>query len=529
MAAKTTHSLKRKAHFLGVKIRNLRKRNNLTMEDLSVRCVQIDPDAAPSVSYLSMIENGKRFPSEKMLACIARVFQKDREWFLDETREETAAPARHKRGGIRGVPLEPDFLFEKKHLQIAIPEMLSQTGTTGQQFTHLLIRAHQEYHQNHFPDLEKAADDVGGKQLPLSLEAVMDIAERLGLELRWFKRKPDRTVDDAGLNFRTLVRSFFEPPGIVYVNEVLKQHPARLKFDLATYIGHCVLHGKDSLKTINAAGRGPAEVIRENRGDFVESMSLDSEEILHAWRAFECSFFAGALLCPRAPLRQFLNRKAYAISAAETLGVSQSVLMRRMTAVSAYPHWHYFDAFPGGILKAVYRGNGIPLPFGNMRLVQDPCDHWAVFRMLNPERGQSSAQVSIMYNGDEPRVYSCESTQVRDLAGNSHVLCAGVDLNPALEAQGKNAPDIAQALMDHCRARRGSALIPKSIKTDLRSVARILNIEWVERGIEQEAKIICPRSSACPRKPQCAKRARPASEKFDMRKVRRQIMQECEA
>ena len=47
--------LRRKAHFLGTKIKNLRKRNNLTLEDLSVRCVQIDADAGPSISYLSMI------------------------------------------------------------------------------------------------------------------------------------------------------------------------------------------------------------------------------------------------------------------------------------------------------------------------------------------------------------------------------------------------------------------------------------------------------------------------------------------
>ena len=59
----TQHSLRRKSHFLGTKVRSLRKRNNLTLEDLSVRCVQIDREAGPSVSYLSMIENGKRVPS----------------------------------------------------------------------------------------------------------------------------------------------------------------------------------------------------------------------------------------------------------------------------------------------------------------------------------------------------------------------------------------------------------------------------------------------------------------------------------
>ena len=71
------HGIRRKAHFLGTKIKGLRKRNNLTLEDLSVRCVQIDPEAGPSVSYLSMIENGKRTPSQRLLEIIAEIFQKD--------------------------------------------------------------------------------------------------------------------------------------------------------------------------------------------------------------------------------------------------------------------------------------------------------------------------------------------------------------------------------------------------------------------------------------------------------------------
>lgn len=59
--------------------------------------------------------------------------------------------------------------------------MLSQTGTTGREFAHLLIRAHQEHHQNHFPDLERAAEEVGQKRLPLALDDLKDIAKSLGL------------------------------------------------------------------------------------------------------------------------------------------------------------------------------------------------------------------------------------------------------------------------------------------------------------------------------------------------------------
>ncbi len=81
---------------------------------------------------------------------------------------------------------------------------------------------------------------------------------------------------------------------------------------------------------------------------------------------FESSFFAGALLCPKMPFRQLLDKQGYEISSHHLAGVSASVAMRRMTAVSPYSHWHYFDAYTPGKLKAVYRGNGIPLPWGNM-------------------------------------------------------------------------------------------------------------------------------------------------------------------
>ena len=40
----------RNSHFLGAKLRALRKQNHMTLEELSMRCIQVDPRAAPSVS-----------------------------------------------------------------------------------------------------------------------------------------------------------------------------------------------------------------------------------------------------------------------------------------------------------------------------------------------------------------------------------------------------------------------------------------------------------------------------------------------
>ena len=497
-------NLTRKTHFLGTKIRNLRKRNHLTMEDLSARCIKVDADVAPSVSYLSMIERGKRIPSEEILEVIAEVFQKDVNWFLDgEPQEQDIIPLKGSRGGIRGMALEPSFLFSNDILQIAIPEMLSQTGTTGRQFAHLLIRAHQEHHQNHFPDLERAAETIGQKQMPLSIESIYDIAEQQGLTIKWFKRVSAKVRAQISAGPKQVVRSYFMPPATVYISEAMKAEPQRLKYDLAVYIGHSVLHNKEGIRSVKVADESPQKLISAA----AQSSTVDAKDILYAWRDFECSFFAGALLCPKVPFRQLLDRHSYEPEVSKIADVSTSVAMRRMTAVSSYPHWHYFDAYAPGKLKAVYRGNGIPLPWGNMRMVEDPCQHWAVFRMMNvPTSGAqliSSAQISVLMVAGEPRVYCCDSVNVEDLANQKHVLCAGIDLNPAIEAQGKDANQLAEALKQACIANGGSAAIPKAIKADLKTVARILNIGWIERGIENEVRLICSRGGECPRKPGC--------------------------
>ena len=496
----TSKSLLRKSHFLGTKIRNLRKRNNLTMEDLSTRCIRIDPEYAPSVSYLSMIERGKRVPSVEMLTVIAQVFQKDPEWFLDgEEQQLDITPTKGSRGGIHGMALEPGFLFSNDILQIAIPEMLSQTGISGKQFAQLLIRAHQEHHQNHFPELERAAEEVGLKRMPLSVEDLLAIVKQLGLSISWFDETPKEVLDELGVLSKNVSTSFFLPPKTLHLNRILKNHPTRLKYELAVHIGHAVLHNKDGVKSGMSVG-GAQEVVDSDSPD------MAPQDILHAWRDFESSFFAGALLCPKMPFRQLLDRHGYEISSHQGAGVSASVAMRRMTAVSPYHHWHYFDAYTPGKLKAVYRGNGIPLPWGNMRKVEDPCQHWAVFRMFDVEGQQSSAQLSLLEVQGQPRIYCCESTKVLDLAGNAHVLCAGIDLNPAIDAQGMDADAMAQELKALCNSQGGAGKIPPAIKSTLSTVANILNINWVARSLEKPAQLICSRGNHCPRDPACYQR-----------------------
>src|SRR5271155_5012250 len=228
----------RQGHFLGAKLRSLRKRNGLTLDELSARCVQVDAGGAPSVSYLSMVETGKRMPSAEMLEMLAGIFSKEASWFLDENTDLEGAPAPRQRGGLEAMPLETAFLFSHELLQNALPELLSQTGTTGRQFAQLLIRVWQETRHNNFPDIERAAEEGGKRQMPITLAAVMDLCNSHGLEIRWFDgdgRKPSGA----------LVRSRFEAPGTVLINKRLRNQEERLKYELAFFIGHKMLHNGD--------------------------------------------------------------------------------------------------------------------------------------------------------------------------------------------------------------------------------------------------------------------------------------------
>jgi hypothetical protein len=304
-----------------------------------------------------------------------------------------------------------------------------------------------------------------------------------------------------GHQFKTMIRSFFESPDNVYINERLLKDTARLKYELASHLGHKVLHDGDGLKSVHATGGqlgGTPESGTRNVG------GMNSRDVLFAWRDFECGVFAEALLCPKQPFRRFLMREQYQMEAREKLDLTPAVYMRRMTAVSPYRYWHYFDAYPPGYLRSVYRGNGIPLPWGNMAMVTDPCPRWAVFYMLRKGRsGAPSSQISVLQEGEQSSLYCCHSLRTADSAGNPHVLSVGVDLSPALESQGFYTASIVQSIAAACQKGGGQGPVPKSARQAIRETGRVLSMAWISEAVELPASIICPRSTECPRPVRC--------------------------
>ena len=187
-----------------------------------------------------------------------------------------------------------------------------------------------------------------------------------------------------------------------------------------------------------------------------------------------------------------------------------------------YPYWHFFDATAPGHFRAVYRGNGIPLPWGNMTQATDPCPHWAVFRMVGNAQNDSNSQISVLRENDRWQLYCCHTLRTRDMAGNPHVLSVGIDLAPALSSNEANGTQIVDGIGESCFRKGGQARIGRPAAEAIRAVANILSIAWVEESLEQPARIICPRSSRCPREGQCG--VTPPTRGRDINDVKHEIL-----
>ena len=217
--------------------------------------------------------------------------------------------------------------------------------------------------------------------------------------------------------------------------------------------------------------------------------------MLLAWHDFESSFFASALLCPRKAFRNYLIKNEHHVSVKNNLELSPALLMRRITAVSQYPYWHYFEAYQPGFLTAVYRGNGIQLPWGNLNAVHDPCPNWAVFRLLNEDYVQNpQSQISILKTDQSSHLYACYSIRIRDSASNLKLYSLGLDLIPALKDQGLDHKEILEMSVESCMKNNGESSLNDDATNALKQVGHILKIGWINDALEIPARIICPRS-----------------------------------
>tara|TARA_Y100000817_G_scaffold313546_1_gene309903 strand:- start:294 stop:1844 length:1551 start_codon:yes stop_codon:yes gene_type:complete len=483
-----------KTHFIGSKIKHLRKSNKMTLEDLTVRCYQVDSKSAPSISYLSLIESGKRNPSADFLKSVCTIFQKNKKWFYDHnlTANENI---KEKNNSFQ---LEPDFLFSKDILEKTIPGLLSQTATTGRQFAHILIRSYQEKNYNQFNYIEKEAEIIGKKRFPLTTEDVISLCKKNNLNIKWFNKDTFHTKGESEQEIKSLFRSFYNKEDkTIYINSKIKKDSSRVKYDLSTYLAHKVLHGGDGVVSNHVSG---GELGSSPKPFEKHSASLTQQDLLYAWRDFECSFFAGALLCPKMPFRKAMNRNQYDINSYKRFGLTPAVLMRRLTAISPYKKWHYFDAYPPGYLRTIYRGSSIPIPWGSSKIISNPCEQWGIFKHLNNLTiKRPLSQLSILKDNNNIYLYCSVSLKTNDAAGNPHVICAGISLNDAIDMQDHETKQILQEIYTYCYNAGGSKELQKKHKKVIYQIGIILNISWILDAIDNPVNIICHLNEDCPK------------------------------
>ena len=98
----------------------------------------------------------------------------------------------------------------------------------------------------------------------------------------------------------------------------------------------------------------------------------------------------------------------------------------------------------------------------------------------------------------------------------------GIDLLPALLSNDTHGAEIADSVGDDCFRKGGQSKISREAVDAIRAVANILNIAWVEESLAQPARIICPRSTRCPRQVHC--NGAPAKCARDITDIRREIL-----
>jgi len=98
----------------------------------------------------------------------------------------------------------------------------------------------------------------------------------------------------------------------------------------------------------------------------------------------------------------------------------------------------------------------------------------------------------------------------------------GIGLSPALRSHGVDADKVVSSITEACLHHHGEARISDFAERAIRAAAKVLNIAWVDDALGSPARIICPRSTHCPRTGRCEGAA--ASRAREIADVRNEIV-----
>jgi transcriptional regulator with XRE-family HTH domain/Zn-dependent peptidase ImmA (M78 family) len=421
---------------LGLKLRNLRLARQEGLREVAAR-------AGLSVSYLSELEQGKKYPKPEMLLRLAGALDVAYDDLVSLKVTEELSPLKEavSSGFLREFPFEL-FGVDREDLVRLIAETPDKTGALIQslvdigrsydvQVEHFLLsalRSYQQMHANYFEDLESAATEFRRTRgwavgAPVEPEALAEF-----LVDQWgFVIDRDSLVDNPELSG---FRSVFAPgsPPVIHLNRRLL--PVQQAFILAREVGYRIL--------------GLAERVQTSSSIKIESFA----QVLNNFRA---SYFAGALLMDRTTLEPALE-KLFARPAWES-----DEFLRIMSRCRATPEMFlyrltelvpqrfgldklFFMRFQrreeesGVALTKVFNLSGVPVPYG-LGLKEHYCRRWPGVRLVASDAPGSGVLVE----------------RLRFLAQDVEFIVLSLGRTLALDRTARSSVSIGFLLEERCR------------------------------------------------------------------------------
>ena len=269
----------------GIKLRQARTEAGLTLTEFAEQ-------SELSISYLTEIEKGSKYPRTDKILKMAEVLRKD----YDELVSIHLEPGLAYLETALSSSVLRQFPFEEFGLEISsLVRLLTRAPVHVSAFLHALIsigrhydmsheqfllaalRSYQEIHENYFPEIETEADAFAEKYLisvdgpPPTVRLEQILRDKFGYQLDYDRLARDRELAD----FRTVFIDGSRPR--LLINERLQDH--QIKFLLARELGYCVLDLKERSRT---------------------STPYQINSFQQLLNDFLASYFGGALLMPSA-------------------------------------------------------------------------------------------------------------------------------------------------------------------------------------------------------------------------------------
>lgn len=362
---------------MGLKLRSLRQARGWSLSELAER-------SGMSISYLSEIEKGKKYPKPEKVLRLAEALGVAFDELVSLRVDEALGPLEALIGSpfFREFPferfgVEPEGLFglmaDEPEKGAALVRAVAEVGRSYDvQVEHFLLaalRSYQQMNRNHFEDLEREAEafrdgrglTAGRPVDPGELRAVLEADYGYVIDEEELSRRPELA------SFRSVFRAG-EPPRLWINGRLL---PSQRAFVLAREIGYRHL--------------GLSE--RAVTSSWLEIESFD--QLLNNFRA---SYFAGAVLLDRESLGGRLGElfesprwdPAALLDCMQGYGATPEMFFYRLTELVG-PLFGLDELFfvrfthPAGSgryhLSKLFNLSGVPVPYG-MGLAEHYCRRW---------------------------------------------------------------------------------------------------------------------------------------------------------